>query len=163
MSLKFSNFWSLFYIGFQSVAGVSAVTTVDVPSGPASHLSRSEPSAAVTKPGLGLAERLTKTAPAAFTYSHTGEFLWQAPRSPRSLVLLSFDNFQCVCGKILTELILHKIGRIDYSMVFSSRNIYMESFMKVFILVFSLREFCFRGNWYFLSLLLSWIINSILW
>ena len=32
----------------------------------------------------------------------------------------------------------NKIGRIDYATVFSARNIYMESFMKVFILVFSL-------------------------
>ena len=68
----------MFNIGFQSVAGVTAATTVDVPSGPASHLSRSEPSVAATKPGLGLAERLIQTAPGAFTYPLTGEFLWQS-------------------------------------------------------------------------------------
>jgi len=66
------------------VAGVSAASTVDVPSGPASRLSRSEPTGAATKPGSGLvANRLTRTAPGAFTYPLTGEFLWQSPLYPK--------------------------------------------------------------------------------
>lgn len=78
--------------GFQSVAAVSAATTVDVPSGPASHLSRSEPSEAATKPGSGLAERLTKTAPAAFTYPLTGD-TYPSAAVPRSISTVSSTGF----------------------------------------------------------------------
>lgn len=76
-------------VGFQSVAGVSAATTVDV-LGPTSHLSRSEPTAALTKtrPDSGVTDRLSGTHPV------TGKILISvryAPVHPGYLL-----NFECV-------------------------------------------------------------------
>ena len=62
---------------------------------------------AATKPGLGLAERLTKTAPGAFIYPLTGEFLGQSPLYPKDLrsLVRSFFNFQCVLWKNLSRIV----------------------------------------------------------
>lgn len=65
------------------MAGFSAATTADEPEGLTSRFSRSEPTAAATKPGSVLANRLSRTAPGAFTHPPTGEFLLKSPLYPR--------------------------------------------------------------------------------
>lgn len=73
----------LFCTGFQSAAGVSAASTVDM-AGPTSRLARSEPAApaaAVTGPGVRMApthhDRLTHTAPGALAHPVTGGSILQ--------------------------------------------------------------------------------------
>lgn len=71
-------------IGIPSVEGVSAAaTSVDV-TRPTSYLSKSEPITTVTgtRPGTGITDRLTRTAPGAITHPLTGRFLSVNPIHP---------------------------------------------------------------------------------